>query len=506
MNEVALKPAPELMLAATGSADRSIAVSGSQTRPPALENETGISPRGESSHELGALHGLRFIAAFCVLLPHACTWLANFKDNHVLNFCGEFLTTYGMPLFFVLSGFVIHYNYSRLFSTMRPRWAIVEFLGARFARIYPLFICFFLVGIAVDGMLQWADHHKLNLFVVVTHALTLTQSWVYIVIYGDRLALDNGFGLSWSLSTEFFFYLSYLVLALHIARLRSVLGLLFTAALMSTVVYLALSYGASHHSKIEAFAREHLNDHFSDWNSSAYRWFFYYSPYVRVFEFMLGCLTAQIYACRTAHPISSAEARLGRYLLGASISVLFAFSLINLFAPFGPSVDAYIKLFKLNYGPAIPIAALIFCVARYKSSAVAMILSAPIMILLGELSFSIYVIHTWTLRIFERPTMTFSWMLGFEAIYRIVLAVALTITLSYATYHLIEVPARARLRKAVSNALLRNFGTREANSLPVGHVHSNLCAAILCGSFIAMIAAVLVYQFLVVPYFTPYTN
>ena len=88
-----------------------------------------------------------------------------------------------MPLFFVLSGFVIHYNYSRLFSTMRPRWAIVEFLGARFARIYPLFICFFLVGLAVDGVLQWYYEHKLNLLLVMAHYLTLTQSWVYIVAF-----------------------------------------------------------------------------------------------------------------------------------------------------------------------------------------------------------------------------------------------------------------------------------------------------------------------------------
>ena len=46
--------------------------------PPAaaaaeLAKETGISQVGESSHELRALHGLRFLAAFCILISHACS-------------------------------------------------------------------------------------------------------------------------------------------------------------------------------------------------------------------------------------------------------------------------------------------------------------------------------------------------------------------------------------------------------------------------------------------------
>ena len=144
MDDITAKPAP---------ASASLAVANS---PPAagaaeLAKKTGISQVGESSHELRALHGLRFLAAFCILFSHACAWLANFKDTHTVFDYGEFFTVYGMPLFFVLSGFVIHYNYSRLFSTMRTRWAIFEFIGARFARIYPLFIFFFLVGFAVDG-------------------------------------------------------------------------------------------------------------------------------------------------------------------------------------------------------------------------------------------------------------------------------------------------------------------------------------------------------------------
>lgn len=478
--------------------------------PPAagaaeLAKKTGISQVGESSHELRALHGLRFLAAFCILFSHACGWLANFKDTRTVFYYGEFFTVYGMPLFFVLSGFVIHYNYSRLFSTMRPRWAIVEFLGARFARIYPLFICFFLVGVAVDEVLQWVYSHKLNFLLVMGHFLTLTQSWVYIVLFGDRLLIDGPFGLSWSLSSEFFFYVTYIVLVLYVARMRSIAGLLVTAGAMSVLVLTAYGYAAGHRGAIDAFAVQYMNQ-MGGGEHSVYRWFFYYSPYGRVFEFILGCLTAQIYAIFAAHPVSPREARWGRILLNASLVFLFGFAFVFLFKPFGENVAVYVSLLKQNFGCAVGLAVLIFCVSRYRSSAVASMLSTPLMVRLGDLSFSIYCVHTWTLRIFERPTMEFRYGVELEAAFRIALAIALTIILSSATFRLIEVPARAWLRKLVARRLLRRFGPREANMLAAGQIYSARREIVIGTLFVAMIGALVAYQFLIVPHFTPYVR
>ena len=436
---------------------------------------------------------------------HACSWLANFKDTRTVFDYGEFFTVYGMPLFFVLSGFVIHYNYSRLFSTMRPRWAIIEFLGARFARIYPLFICFFLVGVAVDEVLQWVYSHKLNFLLVMGHFLTLTQSWVYIALFGDRLLIDGPFGLSWSLSTEFFFYVTYIVLALHVARMRSVAGLLVTAAAMSVLVLIAYGYAAGHRGAINAFAARYMNQP-DDGEHSVYRWFFYYSPYGRVFEFILGCLTAQIYAIFAVRPMSPREERWGRILLNASVVFLLGFAYVFLFKPFGKNVDEYVSLLKQNFGCAVGLAVLIFCVSRYRSSPVASMLSTPLMVWLGDLSFSIYAVHTWTLRIFERPSMDFHYGVELEAAFRIVVAVALTLILSTATFRLIEVPARAWLRKLVARRLLRSFGPREANMLAAGQIFFARREFAVGMLFVAMIGALLAYQFLIVPYFTPYVR
>jgi len=499
MDDVTAKPEPGNTSAAV--ADSPLAAGAAE-----LAKKTGISQVGESSHELRALHGLRFLAAFCILFSHACSWLANFKDTHTIFDYGEFFTVYGMPLFFVLSGFVIHYNYCRLFSSMRPRWAILEFLGARFARIYPLFICFFLVGLAVDEVLQWYYHHKLNLLLVMGHFLTLTQSWVYIVLYGDRLLLDGTFGLSWSLSSEFFFYLTYIVLVLHVARLRSIAGLLVTAGAMSVLVLASFAYAAGHSDTINAFGVQHMNANVSGSEHTVFWWFFYYSPYGRVFEFILGCFTAQIYAIFSQHPVSAREERWGRIILNASLVFLLAFALVYLFRPFGREVAKYAELLKLNFGCAVGLAALIFCVSRYRSSTIAMLLSTPLMVLLGDLSFSIYAVHTWTLRIFERPPMDFRYGIELETAFRIVLAVALTLILSTATFRLIEVPARAWVRKVVARRLLRSFGPREANMLAEGQAFSSDREIVIGTLFVAMIGALAVYQFLIVPYFTPYVR
>jgi peptidoglycan/LPS O-acetylase OafA/YrhL len=505
MDEIASKQS-QLTPSESDGADiaRVVPLSGAATTAPV--KKVRIGQAGESSHELRALHGLRFFAAFCILFSHACTWLADFKDGKGIHSFGDIFTVFGMPLFFVLSGFVIHYNYSRLFSTMRPRWAIVEFLGARFARIYPLFICFFLVGMAVDEVLLWYPDHKLNLFLVLAHFLTLTQSWVYIVLFGDRMLLDGPFGLSWSLSTEFFFYVFYVVLVLHLTRLRSIVGLLATAGAMSVLVLAVFAYAAGHHEAIAAFAHQHMNDQFERSNRSAFWWFFYYSPYGRVFEFILGCLTAQIYALLPERPVSSREARWGHVLLIASLVFLGAFALTYRFAPFGPVVQIYVEFLKLNFVCAVAIAAVIFCVSRYRSSAFALILSTPIMVALGDLSYSIYTVHTWTLRIFERPQMAFSTGRAWEATFRIVLAIALTIVVSAGTYRLIEVPARAWVRKAVARHLLRSFGAREANMLLDGRIYSSSVAMVFAVSFVVMISGLLIYQFLIVPHYAPYTR
>src|ERR1700691_5233202 len=96
-----------------------------------------------------ALTGLRFFAAFFILWQHSIRWIAQFQNTDVYSSFG-FFGVPGMSLFFVLSGFVIHYNYRDLFLRRGMARALCEFVAARFARLYPLYVAFLLIAIAAN--------------------------------------------------------------------------------------------------------------------------------------------------------------------------------------------------------------------------------------------------------------------------------------------------------------------------------------------------------------------
>jgi len=68
---------------------------------------------GDQKSKLDALTGLRGVAAFSVLFGHAIINTFSYEPI-VWPFSARF-DYFGMSLFFVLSGFVIHYNYADLF-------------------------------------------------------------------------------------------------------------------------------------------------------------------------------------------------------------------------------------------------------------------------------------------------------------------------------------------------------------------------------------------------------
>jgi peptidoglycan/LPS O-acetylase OafA/YrhL len=322
---------------------------------------------------LEALTGLRFYAAFCILFAHACEWLAPFRDSNAIARVGGAFGIYGMPLFFVLSGFVIQYNYGRLFESMRFRWAALVFVGARFAWLYPLFICFFAVGLIVDVTLGWLSHHPHWWVLMVLHYITMSQSWFYMVIFSDRMIMSNAFGLAWSISTEFFFYICFLGLVFFILRVKKWSHCVMVMTVFSIVILAMLIKLQSHRHDVELHAQQFLPDFLTmeqKWSESFIRWLFYYSPYFRIFEFILGCLTARLYMLMADRPISAREAVMGKIALLLALIWLLAFGLGYTFHRLSGNAGEMIGFLSLNFGLAPPIAVTIFCVSRFGSKLV----------------------------------------------------------------------------------------------------------------------------------------
>src|SRR5205823_909057 len=126
--------------------------------------------------------------------------------------------------------------------------------------------------------------------------LSLTQSSLYIVI-GNR-SLTYSFGIdapqTWSISTEWFFYLAYIFLAPLIIRIRRLRSLVIAAVTWCVVWWtMQLAVGSLLAPQIDAWAVSSYgpvagaaHGH----NDSVARWLMYFSPYSRIGEFILGAI------------------------------------------------------------------------------------------------------------------------------------------------------------------------------------------------------------------------
>jgi peptidoglycan/LPS O-acetylase OafA/YrhL len=398
--------------------------------------------------ELPALTGLRFVAAFSILFLHATEWTSRFNDTSIFDVAANMVGLIGMPLFFVLSGFVIHYNYASSFRDRSYGSAVHNFLGARFARIYPLFFFFCVFGSVADFTTDWISYDPSAFFTYIFHFFTLTQSWVYKIVVNQHVLFNNGFGLSWSLSCEFFFYLAYVVFVFAILTIKNPLTNFIIIAVFALSVISALLLIYAHLDALTDLARAHIAPFIDvkvSRQNSFVRWLFYYSPYGRIWEFILGCLVAHLFLLLRERPISNTERRCGLLALYAGISMVLLFDLCYATLPEDQPLLGVIRFLSANFGCAVPLAVVIFCAARYESP-VASFLSMPGIIWLGDISYSIYAVHTWTLRPFIRRAVGFDWIYGIDTLLRIGLAIGFTIIVASATYAIIEVPCRRYFR------------------------------------------------------------
>lgn len=169
--------------------------------------------------EIPELTWLRFAAAFCVLVAHTVHWLCyQYDPIPSIISCIMRLAGIGMPLFFVLSGFVIHYNYNTFFkNTLFKNYP--KFIKLRFARLYPLYIlCIIVCLICFRFGLRPNSAYAENSFLSsnILYFITMTQSFIFITYNNLYHFSQILLGISWSVSTEFFFYFCYPFLAYFI--------------------------------------------------------------------------------------------------------------------------------------------------------------------------------------------------------------------------------------------------------------------------------------------------
>src|SRR5246127_5651007 len=177
-------------------------------------------PDGKSvvrSGEIKALTGLRIIAAVWVVLFHFQSLLRDaapgFRDalTPVLN-CGA----QGVDLFFILSGFVLTWNYLDRMGGAWSTRATLHFLWLRLARVWPVYLvtlhlaALWAIFTLHVGHVPSPDAGQLTAISYVRQIL-LVQLW--FVPFFDNSSWD---GPAWSISAEWLAYLLFGLLGLGV--------------------------------------------------------------------------------------------------------------------------------------------------------------------------------------------------------------------------------------------------------------------------------------------------
>ena len=379
--------------------------------------------------QLPALTSLRFFAAFAVLALHYRDLLGPLPPQLLKALIGG---QYGVTFFFVLSGFILTYNYQRWFGEGVGAAGFWRFQRLRLARIYPIYV----VGLLLDTPWHLIERAQAGQLADSGHVfwaswllnLVGLQAWVPGVPYAMFWNAP-----AWSVSAEFFFYASFPFVCAALARRIRTLGGLLLALCASVLVETAL-YGLVVH--LLTF----------EWKVDGQTQYLVmvYNPLLRFGEFVAGCLAGQYFVRSRG---LAAFAGSGLWATAAARNGVVAASLllvtVRVMMPdyTGPSANTWLLDVALKYPFYIlPFAAIIVAVASGPTF-LSWLLALPWLVLLGEASYSLYIIH-WSGQTFLR--MGFLGSLGTPLVHALFLLG--TVAASVFFYRVVEVPWRRRLR------------------------------------------------------------
>lgn len=375
-----------------------------------------------SSH-IRSLTSLRFFAAILVVLFHFAPFLS--LPMGVKQLVGMGPT--GVAFFYVLSGFILTYTYYAQFRDGLSAPSLRNFWQARFARVYPMYILALLV---ITPLTLYTLAQTPQIYKEIPQSLLL--SWVQeallvqVYTYGSQSVWNSP---GWSVACEAFFYLCFPFIAVVLARSTR------RAHLLAVILGLFAVQVGLHVLAVWADLQHvFLSPDFP-----------YSSPLMRIWEFIIGC----------AAGVAFLRAQEGdeRYRLDArtrNLVLLVAFVLIGvggLLKFMGnretlellPRVVGYTMHGYVAY--TLPFVAIIYVVASGPTF-LSRLLEQRWLVLLGEASYSLYIIHWIAYRGVEL------WGNTGHAVPRVLagLVVIGLVALSVASLKFIEMPAREWLR------------------------------------------------------------
>lgn len=390
------------------------------------------------------LTSIRCLLALWVVVYHQTApghWLGPLMSRLPGAFFCLIRTGYlAVGVFFVLSGFVLAYNYPLVKSWSSAR--MIRFGVARFARIYPAYVVGLLL---VVPFVHYAPGRPVKQVLGALLNWTLLQSWV------PRVAVIwNGPG--WSLSDEAFFYFCFPFIGValwRLSRVRSLViagSLIWVAALI--VPMMATLAPVSGFGNVPATSLHETADPF--WSN-----LLEFNPLLQLPAFCCGIIAARIYSQLRA--MNSGLVGRGYYLYIPGIVLeLMAISYAN---------SVPYPLF--HNGLLMPLHMLIVLGFALGGGFVSRVLSVRPLLFLGNASYAMYIVHRpiadWLDYIAKRGFSVELSGVGVTVLY-----VLLVIVLSGLVFKFIEEPANRFLKSQLIARLEMPKRWKSASTVAIG--------------------------------------
>ncbi|MGJ5043645.1 MULTISPECIES: acyltransferase [unclassified Bradyrhizobium] len=394
---------------------------------------SGPSLKVNEQRFIGSLTGLRFVAAATVAVGHGAPSLAQGLLPELI----AQVSSIGMTMFFVLSGFVLWLNYAARFQSQPLGGALREFAIARFARLYPMYAVITLAVVAYVVIARGLSAPSLGFI------LTMTQAWFPVQNGTVLVAVVPSLQHLWSISVELFFYLLFPFVCLLFAAVVRLPTIIWIA--LANIVTFALTIAAAF-----TFGDALLRAAAPSLTQNGMQWLTYYSPYLHIAQFLAGCLAAMIYRNRADACVGDRERRCVRLLFWLSLASLVCAPVLLFLQPRLPgwsfAIELAVRLIEISGFSIVFVAA-----SRYGHAAW---LSSRALIIGGECSYSIYLLHPFLIRLAMIGKSDAPGAL--ELALRLGLFVAIATAMAWVTYMLIEAPSRTWLRRAFGTSAPRD--------------------------------------------------
>jgi len=360
------------------------------------------------------LTGARFVAALAVVLFH----FGQFKPIPGIFF------DYGrqaVSFFFILSGVVLTYTYRDAITSRNIAWS--EFLNLRLARIVPVHVATWLISTALYLWFAWhPDQGRHPLAYWIMGLFCIQVYWP---------SMDNLFrwnGQAWSISCELFFYALFPLLLPPLARRLKSIGSVIVS--MGVVYFLEVAFYLSASALLARLinpAHSFLGyPTYAETTTAALQVF----PPIRLGEFVIGiCLGLLMLR---SEPLLRSPLKANLLLGFCAVAFVLLDRVPHLtLNPLLVGTEAYILF--------VPVLALTLVALTSGLTVLTPTLENRFVILLGEASYSLYLVHGFFVPGQHSTRLTY------------ILSLAGSIVCSIVLYWLLERPARRIWRKVLGS-------------------------------------------------------